>query len=185
MQRFHMEVLLKAKQAKEEAKALKAKRQLENCYDMIPATSKRQPVAVTSDQQDYSNDLAAKWVAQSMRPLTIVEDPGLFEWIRFLTEDLGGIIVGVPGATQLRDDVGRVVAELRSSLKARIRISFECFCITNDIWTSRRAQSYMALTLHYLEEDFTMCNWTLEVEIFPWMHTGLAIVSGLKAMMER
>ncbi|KAE8972994.1 hypothetical protein PR001_g26438, partial [Phytophthora rubi] len=70
-----MEVLLKAKQAKEEAKALKAKRQLENCYDMVPATSKRQPVAVTSDQQDYSNGLAAKWVAQSMRPLTIVEDP--------------------------------------------------------------------------------------------------------------
>ncbi|KAE9067723.1 hypothetical protein PF005_g28338 [Phytophthora fragariae] len=50
MQRFHMEALLKAKQAKEEAKALKANRQLENCYNMVPATSKRQAVAVTSDQ---------------------------------------------------------------------------------------------------------------------------------------
>jgi hypothetical protein len=120
-----------------------------------------------------------------MRPLSIVEDPWLLEFIRFITQELGGILLDVPGVTQLRDDIKRIAAELRASLKARIHEGCWYYCITTDIWTSRKAQSYMALTLHYRDEDFTMCSWTLEVESFPGMHTGVVIASGLEQMLER
>lgn len=36
-----------------------------------------------------------------------------------------------------------------------------------------------------MEEDFTLCSWTLKLEAFPGMHTGDAIVDGLVYMMER
>jgi hypothetical protein len=185
MEKYHMEVLLKAKQDQAEAKARSAKRQLENAYDQIPEAARRKLTGISKDQQSYANGLLAKWVAQSMRPLTIVEDSGLLEFIRYITEVLGGIVLDVPGATQLRADISRIAAELRASLKTRIQFGCLYYCITTDIWTSRRGQSYMALTLHYVDEGFTMCSWTLEVEAFPGMHTGVAITRGLEEMMDR
>jgi hypothetical protein len=186
MEKYHMEILLKAKQDQAEAKARSAKRQLEDAYDQIPEAASRKVTGISKDQQSYANVLLAKWVAQSMRPLSIVEDPGLLEFIRYITEVLGGIIVDIPGATQLRADTSRIAAELRASLKARVQFSCMYYCITTDIlWTSRRGQSYMALTLHYVDKEFTMCSWTLEVEAFPGIHTGVAIARGLEEMMER
>ncbi|GMF15051.1 unnamed protein product [Phytophthora fragariaefolia] len=43
----------------------------------------------------------------------------------------------------------------------------------------------MALTLHYVDENFPMCSWTLEVEPFPGKHTGVAIARCLEDMMDR
>ncbi|KAK1947847.1 hypothetical protein P3T76_000137 [Phytophthora citrophthora] len=43
----------------------------------------------------------------------------------------------------------------------------------------------MALMPHYVEEDFTLCSWTLEIELFPGVHTEAAIADDLDDMMER
>nr|KAE8921792.1 hypothetical protein PF009_g27935 [Phytophthora fragariae] len=51
-----------------------------------------------------------------MRPLLNLEDPGLLGFIRFIMEELAGVIVDVPGAIQIRADIVRVAAELRASL---------------------------------------------------------------------
>lgn len=168
-----MEVLLKAKRDQEEEKARSVKRQLENAYEQLLESTKRKLVAISEGQQTYANGWLAKWVAQSMRPLSIVEDPGPLEFIRFITEALGSIILEVPGATQLRPDISCIAADLRASLKTRIWVICLYYCVTTDIWTSRRAQSYMALTLHYVDEDFVMCSWTLEVKRFRGCTPGL------------
>ncbi|POM62997.1 Zinc finger BED domain containing hypothetical protein 4-like [Phytophthora palmivora] len=102
-----------------------------------------------------------------MHTSAILEDPWLLESIRFITQELAGVILDVPGATQIRADIVCATAELRASLKSRIRSSCQFFCITTDIWTSKRAQSYMSFTLHYVGEGFTLCSWVLEVEAFP------------------
>jgi hypothetical protein len=59
MQKYHMEILLWAAQERKDAKARTAKRQLENAYDLAPEFTKRQPTAVTKDQQSYANGLIA------------------------------------------------------------------------------------------------------------------------------
>lgn len=43
----------------------------------------------------------------------------------------------------------------------------------------------MALTMHFLEADFTMNDWTLEVEPLPGKHTGEAISEALDKTMAR
>ncbi|OWZ16212.1 LOW QUALITY PROTEIN: hypothetical protein PHMEG_00010025 [Phytophthora megakarya] len=73
-------------------------------------------------------------------PLVIVDNPGLLEFSKFITEVLGGIIMHVPGAAKICGDISRITAELRASLKALIQISCHYYCITTDIRTSRRAQ---------------------------------------------
>ncbi|OWY99626.1 Zinc finger BED domain-containing hypothetical protein [Phytophthora megakarya] len=158
---------------------------MENAYGQVPESAKRRLTAIFEAQQSYANGLLDKWVAWSMRPLAIVEVSGLLEFIKFITEVLGGIIMEVAGATQTREFILRIAAEIRAFFKTHIQITCHYCCITTDIWASRRAQSYMALTLHYVDEGFVMPSWALEVEPFPGMHTDVAIAHGLKDMMER
>ncbi|KAF4033311.1 hypothetical protein GN244_ATG14645 [Phytophthora infestans] len=99
MEKYQMDVLPEDKQAKVEKKALLAKRQLQNAFDESPDLTKRRHVAVTKNPQRYTFSLLAIWVAQNMIPLSIIEDPGLLEFIRYITYDLGGITIDMPGAT--------------------------------------------------------------------------------------
>ena len=48
----------------------------------------------------------------------------------------------------------------------------EYYSLTNDIWTSRTMQSFMAFTLHYLSEDFEMIAFVLEDKSLQGSHTG-------------
>ncbi|ETM43903.1 hypothetical protein L914_10790 [Phytophthora nicotianae] len=146
-----MDELLKAKQAIAEEKAILAKRRLQNAFDEAPDASKR-----------LQN-------IHRCRFLKIL----VYENSSTLLPMLGGIILDSSGATQLQEDKIFIAAELRASLIAPIFSSCEYYCITTDIWTSRRAQSFMALTLHYTwTEDVMPCNRTLEMESFPGIHTG-------------
>ncbi|KAE8879644.1 hypothetical protein PF010_g13612 [Phytophthora fragariae] len=50
MKKYHMDVLLRAKQGQQEVKVRSAKRQLENADDQVPEASKNQPTEVTKTQ---------------------------------------------------------------------------------------------------------------------------------------
>jgi hypothetical protein len=43
---------------------------------------------------------------------------------------------------------------------------------TSDIWSSKSMMAFMALTIHFLIEDFNMKSFTLEVEQIEGKHTG-------------
>ncbi|KAJ8886215.1 hypothetical protein PR048_012424, partial [Dryococelus australis] len=47
--------------------------------------------------------------------------------------------------------------------------------LTIDLWTSRKQESYISVTNHYLNCDFEMKNCTLKCSHFPVQHTGSAI----------
>ncbi|KAF4127319.1 hypothetical protein GN958_ATG23488 [Phytophthora infestans] len=151
MEKYHMDVLHKDKQAKAEKKALLTKRQLQNAFD-------------------ESLDLAKR---RHHETIVHIEDPDLLEFIRYITYDLGGIIIDMPGATRLRADI----KPLSLSEEPTIR--------NVSLWTSGKAQSSMALTVHFVDDDAMLCNRTLEVESFPGMYTGVAIATGLEIMRER
>jgi hypothetical protein len=60
----------------------------------------------------------------------------------------------------------------------------EYFSLTTDIWSSRVMQSYLALTLHYLTDDFEMKTCVLEVKPLIGSHTAESIKSTLMASMD-
>ena len=37
------------------------------------------------------------------------------------------------------------------------------YVLTSDVWSSRTMQAFIAITIHFLTMDFSMCNYTLEV----------------------
>ena len=46
------------------------------------------------------------------------------------------------------------------------------FAYTSDIWYSKYMMAFMALTIHFLTENFNMMSFTLEVEQIEGKHTG-------------
>lgn len=147
--------------------------------------AKRMEIEVTEQQQQQANALMARWIAQSLRPISIVEDPGFRAYLKYIARDLGGLDLKIPGRTHVRGDIVRIAAEQRGVLKAKLRDECAYYAITTDIWTDRRLRSYISLTVHYLDQQFACNNWTLEVEHFPGKHTGAAIARVLNKTLNR
>ena len=53
-----------------------------------------------------------------------------------------------------------------------IQMGYEYFATTSDMLSSRFRKVYMALNLHYLDENFNMKNFTIEVKEVFGNHTG-------------
>ncbi|OWZ10192.1 Zinc finger BED domain-containing hypothetical protein [Phytophthora megakarya] len=85
------------------------------------------------------------WIAQSQRPMPLIEDEGFRIYLQFIAADLGGVNLHVLSASR----------------------------------------SFMAATIHYLDEYFNMANWTLEVEHLPGSHTGEVIAARINAIVSR
>eukprot|EP00644_Phytophthora_capsici_P013667 jgi/Phyca11/117540/e_gw1.33.411.1 len=140
---------------------------------------------VSREEQQQANRLLAKWVAQSQRPISIVEDAGFREFVTFVSAEIGGVHVQVPGRTDTRRDIVKLARDLRTKLESIIARDCLDYLLTTDIWTDRRQRSFIAVTIHNLDINFDMANWTLEVESFPGSHTGSAIAARIDDIASR
>ena len=67
---------------------------------------------------------------------------------------------------------------VQKKMKEKINQDVKCFIATTDIWPSQTIESFMAITLHALTQDFDMINLTLAVEPLQGKHTGGFIQKG-------
>ncbi|XP_030224922.1 zinc finger BED domain-containing protein 1-like [Gadus morhua] len=58
--------------------------------------------------------------------------------------------------------------------------NMEFYASTTDMWSSRTTEPYMSLTVHFVNENFELCNRCLQTAYFPTDHTGENIAAGLK-----
>ncbi|KUF91315.1 hypothetical protein AM588_10003014 [Phytophthora nicotianae] len=115
----------------------------------------------------------------------MIEDVGFTNFVRYITEELGGFKVRVPKRAQLRDKIVQLSEDLRRQVTQSITRSCLFFSITSDIWSSQNACSYIAFTNHYVTESFDSVNWTLEVKEIPGKHDGtVSKATELEEMME-
>jgi hypothetical protein len=61
-------------------------------------------------------------------------------------------------------------------MKGIIKSNINYFSATTDVWSSRTTDSFMAITLHGLTDNFSMINLTLEVKPLQGKHTGTSIM---------
>ncbi|KAF1316579.1 Electron transfer flavoprotein beta subunit, partial [Globisporangium splendens] len=181
MERYHLKQLLEYK-TKAHADAAD---ELVNQYTKSHQRKRKEQAGIRDEDQQQFNRLPATWIAQSLRPISLVEDRGFIELVNFVANELGGVQPVIPKRTQVRSEIVRLASELRSSLKIKLRESCLYFCISTDVWADRGRRSYLSLTLHFLDPDFNSNNWTLEVEHLPVKHTGELISSTLHTTMDR
>lgn len=87
----------------------------------------------------------------------------------------------VPSRQTVTDGVHTKGSQYRLSLRLRLDNDDECyfFSLSSDIWISLKRESFISLTLHYVDSKFDMHSWTLEVTPIPGKHDGDAIAEVL------
>jgi hypothetical protein len=140
---------------------------------------------ITKEQQKKANTLLTTWLAKSQRPFSLVEDQGFRDYVEYITQDLAGMKVDIQSRTGIAVEVGHQATQLRASLKAKIKANCDRYCLTTDLWSDRSMRGFMAVTLHYLDAEFEMNDWTLEVIRFEGKHTGSAIASALAKSLQK
>jgi len=58
------------------------------------------------------------------------------------------------------------------------------FAMTMDIWTSLSKQTYIGLTIHYVDHEFKLQSQFLETKEFPEDHTDANIAEELELMLD-
>ena len=60
----------------------------------------------------------------------------------------------------------------------------EDYSFTTDYWTSCQNCSYGAITIHYIDSDYALCNRLLETKEITQAHTGVNIAKEIKGIMD-
>jgi len=60
----------------------------------------------------------------------------------------------------------------------------ESACLTTDCWTSRNNDSFMAITIHFLDSEFVFKSILLECHSFNLNHTGFNLSQEIKEIKD-
>jgi len=132
----------------------------------------------SSGDQVHFRRLLGRWTARSLRPFSVTEDSGLQDVIDFASSVKGRLILSS------RNTNHKYVMEESKLISQKVskEIEKEClyFACTTDMWSSRHRKSFMALTHHFLTEDFTLRNFVLEIKEVFGSHTGEMILDHMQ-----
>lgn len=110
------------------------------------------------------------WIVTSLRPFSIVEDKGFQSFCLFLNSLSSSF--KVTQRKKVQEQMMKVADAVSMKVKQKMLTEMDWFSITTDIWTSRTVESFMAVTIHFLNENFEMINFVLEVRQFDDAHTA-------------
>lgn len=134
-------------------------------------------------EQVVGEFILATWIGESLRPFSLVEDKGFRRFVKWLVE-VQAYFRDVSRRSICRR-MKQVCKLMDRKIRQMIHNELEQFCCTSDIWTNRSMDSYIALTLHGLTEDFRKIDVVLAVEYIPERHTGEHIKNRLDGIFQK
>ncbi|KAJ4947029.1 hypothetical protein JOQ06_009071 [Pogonophryne albipinna] len=75
------------------------------------------------------------------------------------------------------------IPDLNKKCRAKVETELskvEYYAVTTDLWSSRTTEPYISLTVHFIDEDFTLKSRCLQTAFFPENHTSENIAAGLR-----
>lgn len=120
-------------------------------------------------------DAVAMYIAKDMVPIYTVEKPGFIHLLKVLDPRY------VLPSRKYFSDVA--LPQLYNSTRQRIAAELDgvlFYSATTDLWSSRVMQPYLSLTLHFINDDWTLRSVCLQTAYFHNEHKGEIIAQGLK-----
>lgn len=138
--------------------------------DTFATAAKPYMKKVLPADQKRGEALLVYWIVNSLRAFKIVEDEGFIKFCEFLN-NLNSKFT-ITRRTRISKQVTKLNKAVSINVKYKLMDEMDCFCITTDIWTSRTMEGFMAVTIHYVDSDFRMKEFVLEVRQFGQAHTA-------------
>jgi hypothetical protein len=145
-----------------------------NIYDRAKQTSleinRFHPYPTTSPEYKSITNKLIDWLATDLLPFTIVESPYFNKFITLLNGHYKP-----PSRQTIKKLIIRKFNIKRNNLKCDIEKIPGKVSFTTDIWSSMTNQSYLGITLHYIDNNWNLKNLTLDVIHLEDHHTGNVI----------
>lgn len=139
--------------------------------------------ASCDDKQVAFDKAIMNFIVKDLRPFSVVSGHGFKEMIEVANPRL----VVKDRTTFSRQKLPQLLEEMQEKVKEHLHSDKETMmsaAFTTDIWTSRANDSFLSLTLHYIDKEFDLCSWTLDCCAFEGSHTAMAIKQELDKKIE-
>lgn len=110
------------------------------------------------------------WIAKRLRPLSVADDKELRVFLTLIQTMRG--LYELPSRRTITEKMQNHCQFKRSLVKTQIAEDADFYSLTSDMWTSRATDSYISLTIHFVNSNFEMMTYTLDVMSFRGKHTG-------------
>ncbi|XP_071371643.1 E3 SUMO-protein ligase ZBED1-like [Centroberyx affinis] len=108
-----------------------------------------------------------------MRPINVVEGEGFRKLMKTMEPDYT-----VPKRSSISHTLSLKYSDLRDQISTHVENS-TALSFTTDIWTSVSMEAYMAVTCHFITQEWELCAFVLETKLMEGSHTGVNIAQQL------
>lgn len=120
-------------------------------------------------------DKLAIMIAKDMQPLSVVENVGFINFQQALNPRYI-----MPTRKSIRVSIENLYEVLKNKLSLQLQTVNTDVHLTTDMWTdTNKFISYMAVTCHYIDDDFKLQRYTLQTKDFSEKHTAQNIKKAL------
>nr|GEY52580.1 zinc finger BED domain-containing protein RICESLEEPER 2-like [Tanacetum cinerariifolium] len=132
------------------------------------------PKKRTPLDQDMYREKMAIAIIQHNYSFSYVEHDATRQLHKFLHRDANPI-----SRNTAKLDVLAIYKREKANLKLKLEKVSSRICFTSDLWSSVASDGYMALTAHYVDEDWVLRKKVLNFRVVPPPHTGATLVIAL------
>lgn len=117
---------------------------------------------------------------KDFQPFTIIEDEGFKEFVHRLNPSYSLPSRKLVSNTMLLNMFDKSVSKIKSYVKEQGKV----VCITTDNWTSRNTESFIAVTIHFINDDFKLISVLLDCTVMFGSHTGQQLSTEILRILE-
>jgi hypothetical protein len=118
------------------------------------------------EQQEHTKYLI-RWLICDLQPFTTVENSYFREFINYFCPRYI-----VPERHQVKDFIINKFNTRRQKIINYLNQIEGKFSLTTDMWTSINRDAYLGITIHYVDSNWCLCNFLLDIIPFNVRHTG-------------
>lgn len=151
----------------------KRKRKQTNISEYVPRK-------MTFDTQQKIDDALIKMITKDFQPFKMVEDEGFRNFVHLLNPSYK-----IPNRHTLsKVHIPALYQKCLYEMKELIKTDAVSGCITTDCWTSRSNLGYIAITFHFIDNNFGLRSVLLGCNEFSENHTSLNLSTQIKLALE-
>jgi len=136
------------------------------------------PKKISVDAKKKLDQILLKLFVKDFQPFKVVEDLGFKEFVKALNPSYELPNRNTISKVHIPAMYERCLGEMKELVS-----TIESACLTTDCWTSRNNESFMAITIHFIDSEYLLKSILLECRSFDLNHTSINLSQGIKQVL--
>src|SRR6266511_2537409 len=130
--------------------------------------------------QTEKTQAVIEWIVLDMQAFQVVEGQAFHKMLSILDPQYQ-----VPGRKNVKNVILKQFEKKRERIASFIKNILGKVALTTDIWSSLKFEGFLGVTIHFIDENWVLKHFTLDVFRFKGSHTGQAIANEIyKVLVE-